>query len=117
MVDDDPTIRRIAEICLTRIGNWQVTSVDSGYEALQILQTFVPDTIVLDVMMRGMDGPVLLKRIRANEALADVPVIFLTALVQPQEIDSYLEMGVAGVIIKPFDPLKLSAEVTRISEQ
>lgn len=117
MVDDDATIRRIAEICLTRMGHWQITSVDSGIEALQLLQNFVPDTILLDVMMRGMDGPALLKRIRAIESLNAVPVIFLTAKVQPQEVESYLELGVAGVIVKPFDPLQLSAEITRISEQ
>jgi two-component system OmpR family response regulator len=114
MVDDDPAIRKIGEICLTRIGMWQVAMASSGPEALRLGPEFRPDVILLDVMMPGMDGPTTLKLLQQNDAVAKTPVIFMTAKVQSHEIEIYSKLGAAGVITKPFDPMKLAGEIQQI---
>ena len=114
MVDDDPAIRKIGEICLSRVGRWQVLMASSGPEALAVGPDFRPDVILLDVMMPGMDGPATLKHLQANLDVSGTPVIFMTAKVQSHEIDAYSKLGAAGVISKPFDPMTLPAEIRQI---
>lgn len=116
LVDDDPTIRRIAEISLTRIGKWNVTTAESGAKALQILSSVTPDLIMLDVLMPQLDGIATFARLKELSAIADVPIIFMTAKVQTHEIQQYYDLGISGVIVKPFDPIKLPAEVQKIYE-
>jgi len=114
MVDDDPSIRKIGELCLSKVGKWEVLMASSGQEALQIGPAFNPDVIILDVMMPGMDGPTTFKLLQENAAISKTPVIFMTAKVQTHEIESYSSLGAAGVIGKPFDPMKLPAEIGEI---
>jgi CheY-like chemotaxis protein len=114
MVDDDPSIRKIAEICLSRVGKWQVGLADCGARALEMSVTFQPDVILLDVMMPGMDGPTTIKQLQNNTLTALIPVIFMTAKVQSHEIEKYSKMGAAGVISKPFDPMTLPSEIIEI---
>lgn len=116
MVDDDAAIRRVAEISLSRIGKLNVMLASSGAQALEILETFLPDAILLDVMMPGMDGPGVFKAIRANPAFENIPVIYMTAKAQKHEVQNYFESGISGVIIKPFDPVTLPLEVNSIVE-
>lgn len=110
-VDDDPGIRRVAELSLNKIGKYEVLLAKSGREALELLQTERPDVILLDVMMPGMEGPAVLSELQANPELASIPVIFLTAKVQKQEIENFMKLGVIGVISKPFEPSQLSLDV------
>ncbi len=117
LVDDDASIRRISEISLTRIGRLNVVAADSGLSALRFLEDFTPDLILLDVMMPGMDGPALLLRLREIERLAQIPVVFMTAKVQKHEVQAYFDLGVSGVIMKPFDPTTLPLQLKRIFEE
>jgi two-component system, OmpR family, response regulator len=117
LVDDDPRIRKIAQISLEGVGGWQVCLVASGFEAIAVAQKERPDVILLDVMMPEMDGPTTLAKIREVEEIASIPVIFFTAKVQKQELDLYLALGAAGIISKPFDPMKLPREITEIVER
>ncbi|MCU1372755.1 MAG: response regulator receiver protein, partial [Actinomycetia bacterium] len=71
-----------------------------------------PDAIILDVMMPGMDGPATLAELRADPATADIPVVFLTAKVQSIERRRLEELGAAGVVAKPFDPMTLAGELS-----
>ena len=73
-----------------------------------------PDLILLDVMMPGLSGPSTLERLRADPATAAVPVIFMTAKVQPHEIAEYKTLGALDVIPKPFDPVTLADTVKSI---
>ena len=114
MVDDEPHVRRVAELSLARVGHWSVTLAVSGTEALAVAEREQPDLILLDVMMPGMDGPTTLSALQAREAVASIPVIFMTAKVQEHEIARYLALGAAGVVFKPFDPLKLPDQIRRI---
>lgn len=114
LVDDDPHIREIAQISLE--DDFNVVLAASGPEALQLSQVENPDLIILDMMMPGMDGVTTLAKLRENAQTANIPVIFMTAKVQAQELDSYRALDVAGVLSKPFDPMKLPGEIRRIVE-
>ncbi|MBF0472033.1 MAG: response regulator [Gammaproteobacteria bacterium] len=113
-VDDEPDIQEVASMTLEAIGGFTVVTCNSGSEALERVAEVNPDIILLDVMMPGMDGPTTLKELRKREDVAAIPVIFMTAKVQSHEIDGYIELGAAGVITKPFDPMELSDKVREI---
>ncbi len=114
MVDDDSDIRTVAEISLTAVGGFTVEVCGSGREALERAPAFGPDLILLDVMMPGMDGPTTLKGLREIPALAQTPVIFMTAKVQPQEVAQLVACGALDVLAKPFDPMALPDALRRI---
>jgi two-component system OmpR family response regulator len=117
MVEDDEDIRTIAEMALQHVGGFDVQLCESGQDALTAVADFGPDLIMLDVMMPGMDGPSTLAAMRARGDTAAIPVIFMTAKVQPHEVESYLALGAIGVIHKPFDPMQLSDEIRQIWQQ
>jgi CheY-like chemotaxis protein len=111
MVDDDPGIRLVAGISLTKVGKFKALLVESGRKALQVASEFDPDVILLDVMMPGLDGLTTFSLLRQEAHLADVPIIFITAKVQKQEMKSYFDIGAAGVLLKPFDPVTLPQQI------
>ncbi len=113
-VEDDPDIQAIAMMVLETISGFIVEPCSGGSEALQKAVSFRPDLILLDVMMPGMDGPETLKGLRGFVELEHTPVVFMTAKVQPQEVQGYLNLGAAGVIAKPFDPMTLAQELRDI---
>lgn len=113
-VEDDPDIQTVARMALEAIGGFTVLACGSGSEALSRLGEFNPDLVLLDVMMPGMDGPATLAALRQIPAGRDLPVVFMTARVQAQEVAAYREMGAEDVIAKPFDPMMLSEQVSSI---
>jgi CheY-like chemotaxis protein len=113
-VEDEPDIREVAKLALEAVGGFEVMLCESGQEALERVSDFAPELILLDVMMPGMDGPTTLRSLRQLPAAADIPIIFMTAKVQPQEIKTYLDMGALDVIPKPFDPMTLSDQIRAI---
>jgi len=110
-VEDEPDIQAVAQLALEAIGGFSVGIASSGQEALDKAAAFAPDLILLDVMMPGMDGPTTLKKLRDIPALAQTPIIFMTAKVQPQEVAEYQSLGAIDVIAKPFDPMSLADTV------
>lgn len=113
-VEDDPDIQAIAMMVLETISGFTLEPCCCGSEALQKAVQFKPDLVLLDVMMPGMDGPETLKGLRAFPELAKTPIVFMTAKVQPQEVEGYLNLGAVGVIAKPFDPMTLAQELRDI---
>jgi CheY-like chemotaxis protein len=115
-VDDEPDIREVATLSLEMDPQIEVRTAASGADALAQLQAgaWRPDLMMFDMMMPQMDGPGLLAAVRAQPALADIPVIFITARTQPQERERLIAAGAIVVIAKPFDPLQLAAEVQAI---
>lgn len=113
-VEDDDDIREIAQLALEMVGGFEVLLCASGEQALEQAPAFAPDMILLDVMMPGMDGPTTLAALRQHAQLAHIPVAFMTAKIQPQEISAYKAMGALDVIAKPFDPMQLSEQITAI---
>ncbi|MFI3185677.1 MAG: response regulator [Methylococcaceae bacterium] len=115
-VEDEPDIQAVAKLALEMVGGYQVLICSSGQEALDKVGGFAPDLILLDVMMPGMDGLTTLQNLRTYPATSAIPVIFLTAKVQPTEVAQYQALGALNVIAKPFDPMTLSAQVLKIWE-
>jgi two-component system, OmpR family, response regulator len=104
LVEDDPDIQEVTTVLLSHTGRFDVRACGSATEAMKVAQEFDPDLILLDVMMPGLDGQGAFAAFRQMPATASTPVIFMTACVQPREINEYRELGSLGVIPKPFDP-------------
>jgi two-component system OmpR family response regulator len=113
-VDDEPDIRTIVDLVLHTLEGFSVTLCASGAEALQRAPEILPQLVLLDVMMPGMDGPETFRALRALPATSAVPVVFVTAKVQPVEVARFRGLGAADVIAKPFDPLALAGQVRAI---
>ncbi|PPC75610.1 hypothetical protein C4K68_19615 [Pokkaliibacter plantistimulans] len=113
-VEDDPSIQAVARVALEVVGGFEVLTCSSGQEALDKVQAFAPDFILLDVMMPGIDGAETLERLRKLVDLTDIPVAFMTAKVQPEEVAYYHSLGASDVIIKPFSPMQLASQVRNI---
>ena len=114
LVDDEDDIREVARLSLEMMRGWEVSTAASGEEALRVAAASAPDAILLDVMMPEMDGPTVVQHLQAEEATAEIPVVFLTAKVQTRDHRRFEHMGVAGVLSKPFDPMVLGDELAGI---
>jgi CheY-like chemotaxis protein len=110
-VDDEADIREVAQLALEFEPGFEVRSCASGAEALEVAPGWRPDLILLDVMMPVMDGPAVLARLRQLPETAAVPVVFITARTQQQEVAQLRALGAEGVIAKPFDPMALAGQV------
>ncbi|WP_409020875.1 response regulator [Brevundimonas vesicularis] len=111
-VDDEADIREVAALSFEVDPMTTYASAASGEEALSILDKGLrPDVILLDVMMPGMDGPTVFKHVRQRPELKRSQIIFMTARAQGSEVADYKALGAIGVIIKPFDPMRLMQEV------
>jgi len=115
-VDDDADIREIVQMSLSLDGELNVVTSDGGERALLKMTVEHPDLVVLDVMMPGMDGPALLKRMRQEPSLARIPVIFMTAKASAEETERLRQLSAIGVIAKPFDPMTLGRQVRELWE-
>jgi DNA-binding response OmpR family regulator len=115
--EDDADIQQIAILALEAIGGFTVKACNDGLEALAAIENFAPQLLLLDVMMPNMDGPKALVEIRKIDAFKNTPVIFMTAKVQEEEVNKYLNIGAIGVIAKPFDPMTLAEQIQAIFEK
>jgi two-component system alkaline phosphatase synthesis response regulator PhoP len=102
IVDDEPNIVLALEFLLEREG-YQVKKAYDGQQALETLSTFIPDIIVLDVMMPGIDGFETARRIRNNPALELAKIVFLTAKGTQRDKETGYANGAEYYLIKPFD--------------
>ena len=116
IIDDEEDIREVAQLCLEAMGGWQVCTAQSGSQGLMKAQSQQPDAILLDVMMPDMDGLSTLEKLRANPLTKNIPVIFLTAKNNLLDPDRLAQMGVKGIISKPFDPMSLAEQVAQFLE-
>lgn len=112
VVDDDEAIRDVVRTGLEVVAGWTVQLATNGSDALTMCAADPPDAVLLDVMMPTMDGPSTFGRLQDEPRTRSVPVIFLTAKVQPAERLQYEGLGVAGVLAKPFDPLTLPDQIS-----
>ncbi|MEM6995869.1 MAG: response regulator [Myxococcota bacterium] len=111
IVEDDDSIRRIAEVALSKVGGWRTLAAEDGVHALAVARAEQPDVILLDVMLPRLDGPATLSRLRQDDACAHIPVIFMTARIQAHEREQYARLGALGTIAKPFDPMALPEQI------
>ena len=114
VIDDDEDIQDVARIALEVVGGWEVITASSGREGLSSAAREQLDAILLDVMMPELDGIATLKQLKANPATQPIPVILLTAKVQPGERERFARLEIAGIIAKPFKTMLLAARVAEI---
>jgi CheY-like chemotaxis protein len=89
-------------------------TASSGKEGLILAQTNQPEVILLDLMMPDWDGKETLKQLKADRNTANIPVILMTAKNQSAIASELTELGLAGIITKPFRPLQLSEQIAKI---
>jgi two-component system, OmpR family, response regulator len=109
-VDDEADIREVAVMALELDPELEVRACASGAEALAVAPGWMPDLILLDVMMPGMDGPTTLVELRKRPETGSIRIVFITARTQAHEVERFMGLGAAGVIGKPFDPMTLAGQ-------
>lgn len=115
VIDDDPDIRAVTQIALEKFAGWQVITAASGAAGLEQAQAEqIIDGILLDISMPDMDGFSVFASLQANAATQQVPVVLLTAKVLPSDRRRFAEMGIAGIIAKPFDPVTVHDQLIRL---
>ncbi|MFN3704040.1 chemotaxis response regulator CheY [Thermomonas sp.] len=117
IVDDFSTMRRIVKNLLNDLGFTNTAEADDGTTALAELHKAKFDLVVTDWNMPGMPGIDLLKAIRADAALAKIPVLMVTAEAKREQIIEAAQAGVNGYIIKPFTAATLEDKLTKIFER
>ncbi len=110
VVDDEQDILELLRYNLEREG-YRVITVETGEAAVEKSLSGEPDLIVLDLMLPGIDGVEVCRRLRAKEELSDVPVIMLTAKSEDSDVISGLEVGADDYVTKPFSPKVLIARI------
>ncbi|NJK29202.1 MAG: response regulator [Acaryochloris sp. SU_5_25] len=114
IIDDEQAIQAVASLSLKMEANWQVLTANSGSEGIHKAEQEQPDAILLDVMMPIMDGIDTFKQLQQNPQTRSIPVILLTAKAQAAEQEQFYDLGVAGVITKPFNSLTLASQITQL---
>jgi len=113
-IDDEADIREVAEMALELDPGFEVRTCASGREGLAAAREWQPGLILLDVMMPELDGPGVLERLRQDPATAAIPVVFITARTQAQEVERLRALGARGVLAKPFDAMTLAGQVREL---
>jgi len=121
VVDDEEKIRELLELRLSAEG-YEVIQAQHGEEGIEYARKYVPDLILMDVMMPRMDGPEAVRHLQEDPAMKDIPVIFLTAIITREEEDEQsfgIEMNAKKhrFIAKPFDGPSLLIEIERALAQ
>jgi CheY-like chemotaxis protein len=114
IVDDEADIRAIIQGCLEDIAGWEVLTATSGEEGIQLAIAEQPDGILMDVSMPGMSGLEALRRLQEDSKTRMIPVVLLTAKVLIEEQEIFATLAIAGVIVKPFNPMTLVDQVTQV---
>lgn len=113
VVDDEPNLLRAVAACL-KAEDYEVSTARSGHEALMQLANSVPDLIISDIRMPGMDGYKLARQLRGSPRTALVPIVFLTAKDETADRIEGFRAGIDAYLTKPFEPDELIAVVNAI---
>ena len=114
IADDEPDILEISRIALESVGGFEVLVCSSGEELLEQISAFQPDLVIVDVLMPDMTGPEVFEEIRRRPEFDEVPVIYLTGVIQEEELDGLRKAGVADIVLKPFDPMTLADRINGV---
>ncbi|MFH0925337.1 MAG: response regulator [bacterium] len=116
IVDDDSAIREIIRLSLNLSG-YAIVEAQNGLEALKMTITEEPDLIILDIMMPGMSGMEVCKKLKESTITSHIPILMLTARYELEDKVKGLEVGADGYLVKPFDPMELEARVKALIRQ
>lgn len=114
VVDDEESIQKVVRLSLKLEANWNIVTASSGQEGIHQAEVHQPDAILLDVMMPEIDGIATFEALHDNPKTQSIPVILLTAKTRAAEKRLFQNLGVAGVITKPFNPLTLASQIAKL---
>ena len=114
LVEDETNIAEAIRFLLGREG-WRVETLANGATAVDVIRNANPDLVMLDVMLPGKSGFEILKELRADAALADLPILMLTARGQTRDREIALEAGVSRFMTKPFSNEEMLAAVREMT--
>lgn len=117
VVDDDELTRKLIQRLLEREFDVQVTMLSNGLESLEYAQDHKPDLIILDLMLPGMNGFEILKKLRKDDLLRDTKVILVSAKSRSEDIERGFDLTANEYITKPFQPKEFVVRVRRLLEQ
>jgi two-component system phosphate regulon response regulator PhoB len=113
VVDDEADIRELVRLNLAREG-YEILDCESGEQALSLSRSKSPDLVVLDLMLPGIDGLEVCKKLKADPKTAPIPVVMLTAKGEDADVVAGLEVGADDYVAKPFSGKVLVARVRRL---
>ena len=116
VVDDDPEIVELMVDVLERDGRFEVRTATSGYDAGVLTQEYQPELLILDYMLPDINGNVVCKTIRDNEALSHMKIIIVSGVVDKEEIDQLMKVGADAFMQKPFSIDALVGRMTELLE-
>ena len=111
LIEDDPSICDMTKMNLNMNGYQQVCCASDGMSGLELAARIVPDLILLDVMLPDIDGLTVCRNLRNTPALAETPIIMLTAKGEEDDVVLGLEMGADDYITKPYSSKVLAARI------
>lgn len=114
IIDDEDDIREVAALSLEATAGWQIFTANSGPRGIEVAAAEQPDAILMDVMMPEVDGPTTFRLMQQNPTISHIPVLLLTAKVQGADQRRFANLGVNGILFKPFDPLMLAQQISDI---
>jgi len=114
VIDDEEAIIIVLKASLEATTDWQVITCSSATKGITIATTERPDAVLLDVSMPKVDGTQVFKALQAEALTQNIPVIFLTAKARVSEQQTLKALGVSGIILKPFSPETIAAQIKEI---
>lgn len=110
VIEDNPEIRENTTEILELAG-YRVIAAENGFVGVQAAEEQQPDIILCDIMMPGMNGYEVIKKLRSNPATSGIPFLYVTASVEKSEVKAAMDMGANGYVRKPFDISELISAI------
>lgn len=113
VIEDSASVRRLIEVCL-RVLDVELSAAEDGLRGLELARSAMPDAIVLDIGLPGMDGWEVLRRLRSESTTAHIKVLILTAHAQPEVAEQAVAGGADDFMTKPFRPTELRERIEKL---
>jgi len=114
VIDDEESILEVIKCCLEDLAGWEVQTANSGKEGVFLAKKQPFDAVLLDVSMPEMDGIQTVEKLQENPVTNYLPIVLLTAKVQPNDRDRFSQLKIAGTLAKPFNPMTLVQQVANV---
>ncbi len=114
IIDDDEAIQLIVKFGINIAAGWEVISASAGDAGIEIAKRELPDAILLDLMMPGIDGIATCRALQTDRITANIPVILMTGSIQTAHSSQFPDLGISGIITKPFNSIDLPAQISKI---
>lgn len=116
VVDDEASVRNLCIACIRHaLGpSYEVLEAPDGEAAIAAVQSGKPDLVLLDVRMPRMDGFEVCRRLKGSAQTRDIPIVFLTALGEEQDVEKGLSLGGDSYVVKPFNAVTLAAQISEL---